>query len=672
MDEIKCRQKNLNVVICLGLAITLLSSWAKGEEMQAKDNAGTPAIFHINPNNQISKRPINRLIYGSFIELGLGKAADGLWAQMLFNRSFENVPPLTEAAINEQGQDFNSNTPWWTSWYEEKPWYTYDATGKTEIPAEREVPHWAFYHGKLAARVSYKGDGAWGIGQDGLWLRAGVDYQFRGFLTHDFEHSHNRQRQVTVKLVAENNPMHVIDSASLTFGTWFTECKVTLKNRDYTGYAALRVEADEPGNFFADGFELFPSDAVKGWRKDIIHSIKRVRPSILRFPGGCFASFHDWREGIGSRDDRSPVRSEFWGGLEYNDVGTDEFLDLCDLVDAEPFLVVNVLTGTPQMAADWVEYCNGSPESPMGKQRAANGHKEPRKVTYWELDNEAGRKFSPEQYAHKAVEFAAAMKAVDPSIKIAIVGYNGYSPKLAEILDICGQYIDFVSDRAYEEEDFSRNIATLSAYEKKTGRRIGLCNTEWVAPLYPPPGVADELNDRSRLQRWYYGMNVAVVLQRFRRNADWMDFANFNHLINTWGLNAIESSKSTAWLSCAGRVFEFYTDSKATWPIEVEPVQFEDNIHVSAALSASKNELCVNIINMGKKTSLDIALGAKSDAWEVQSTRGIIAPSLISFNTESDQNEVTIFKPKAEIRSGQLCVQLRDYSICEITLMRKR
>ena len=649
-------------------AVLCAASWALAEPAERK--SPPPVVFRVDAHRLLSSRPISKLIYGNFIELGLARQADGMWGQMLYNRSFENLPPASSIARGERGAANDSTATWWHSGYEEPPWYTFTAAGRTELPADRPNEYWGFYHGKMAARASAQKEGAWGIGQDGLVLRAGVEYLCRGFLAHDFGDPGKGERTVTVRLVAENDPGRVIDSARVSFGPQFTECRAILRDRDFNGRACFQLVATPPGEFVADGFELTPSDALHGWRKDVIAAMMRVRPSMLRFPGGCFASYYDWREGIGPRDGRMPRRSEFWGGLEYNDVGTDEYLDLCEEVGAEPFLVVNVMTGTPLLAAEWVEYCNGSPETKMGKLRALNGHEKARKVTYWEMDNEPDRKYGPEQYARRVVEFAQAMRAVDPSIKISIEGYDSYADQWNRIFDICGQEIDFVSDRYYGEQDFVRDVPVLGAYLKKTGRRIGLCNTEWIAPFDVPPGETEAaaLRDRSRMQRWYYALNAATVIQRFWRNAEWMDFANFNNLVNTWGQNVIESAKSGAWLSCAGRLFEFFTDSRAAWPVDVAPVEHDGKIHVAAALSGSQKELVINVVNMGEAADLDFTFGGDSPGWVVRSARGIAAPSLVSRNTESGQDVVTPVRPGTGMRDGHLAVQIRAYSISEVIL----
>ena len=97
-----------------------------------------------------------------------------------------------------------------------------------------------------------------------------------------------------------------------------------------------------PGKVLADAFSLKPENTRMGWRPEVIEGLKRVNPGVIRFPGGCFASFHDWRNAIGPMDRRVPEDSYFWGDVNYNDVGTDEFLQLCELLGCQAMLVVNL------------------------------------------------------------------------------------------------------------------------------------------------------------------------------------------------------------------------------------------------------------------------------------------------------------------------------------------
>src|SRR5579875_2436801 len=117
------------------------------------------------------------------------------------------------------------------------------------------------------------------------------------------------------------------------------------------------------GGIFEEGSPL--SDA-EGFRRDVLEAVRNLHVTLLRYPGGNFASNYHWRDGIGPRDSR-PVRADpVWYVYEPNDVGTDEFMVLCRLLDTEPYLCVNMGNGTPDEAAAWVEYCNGPVTSTFG------------------------------------------------------------------------------------------------------------------------------------------------------------------------------------------------------------------------------------------------------------------------------------------------------------------
>src|ERR1039458_9400077 len=109
---------------------------------------------------------------------------------------------------------------------------------------------------------------------------------------------------------------------------------------------------------------------------------------IARWPGGNFVSGYDWKDGLGDPDKRPPLIGPVRPTLESNDVGIDEFMVMCRLLGAEPYVAINSGFGEARSPADLVEYTNGSVETPMGKLRAANGHPQPYHVKYWGIGNE--------------------------------------------------------------------------------------------------------------------------------------------------------------------------------------------------------------------------------------------------------------------------------------------
>lgn len=181
------------------------------------------------------------------------------------------------------------------------------------------------------------------------------------------------------------------------------------------------------GGVFYDGLWVGEDSGVeniRGFRKSLVESFRKVAPSILRWPGGCFAETYDWRDGIGPRKDR-PSRVNWWyycdRRLESNQVGTHEFMDLCRLVGAEPYVAANMTSTTPLHIRNWIEYCN-FPEgsTTLAKERGANGDPAPFNVRYWGIGNEnwgGGGQMSPEQCAREYVRYTTVCRGLDPAFR---------------------------------------------------------------------------------------------------------------------------------------------------------------------------------------------------------------------------------------------------------------
>ena len=145
--------------------------------------------------------------------------------------------------------------------------------------------------------------------------------------------------------------------------------KITVVVPEKTGVIAPEIYghfSEHIGGVFYDGLWVgkdSPIPNISGFRKEAVEKLKKIHPPVLRWPGGCFAETYHWRDGIG--EDR-PVRPGWWyrndGRTESNEVGTHEFLTLCELIGAKPYFAVNVTSITPMEAREWVDYCT----SPRG------------------------------------------------------------------------------------------------------------------------------------------------------------------------------------------------------------------------------------------------------------------------------------------------------------------
>ena len=170
-----------------------------------------------------------------------------------------------------------------------------------------------------------------------------------------------------------------------------------------------------------------PADNVRGFRPETVALLKQQRSGMYRFPGGNFLSNHDWQDAIGDPDKRPPTWDYVWSAVQPNDVGTDEFLTLCQLLGVDAFISVNAGFGEARSAAQEVEYVNGSADTPMGKLRAANGHPAPYNVKWWGIGNEMYGSWqfgqmALSQYVIKHNMFAKAMRKVDPTITLLATG----------------------------------------------------------------------------------------------------------------------------------------------------------------------------------------------------------------------------------------------------------
>ena len=152
---------------------------------------------------------------------------------------------------------------------------------------------------------------------------------------------------------------------------------------------------------------------TNGVRNDIVAALKKLKVPNLRWPGGCFADTYHWKDGIGPKDKRPTMINNWWGGVtEDNSFGTHDFLNMCELLGAEPYLAGNVGGGTVQELSDWVQYVNFSGKSPMSDLRKQNGRENPWKVKFWGVGNEAwgcGGNMRPEYYADIYRKYATFM-----------------------------------------------------------------------------------------------------------------------------------------------------------------------------------------------------------------------------------------------------------------------
>ncbi|RRN64709.1 alpha-N-arabinofuranosidase [Caulobacter sp. 602-1] len=250
---------------------------------------------------------------------------------------------------------------------------------------------------------------------------------------------------------------------------------------------AVRIEAGAPGakidrNIFGQFAEHLGSGIyggvwvgkdstipnVRGIRTDVVKALRDIKVPNVRWPGGCFADEYHWRHGIGPIESRRKTINSNWGGaVEPNTFGTDEFMDFVGQIGSDAYISVNVGSGTVQEAAEWVEYMTADPETTAGKERAANGHREPYKIKYLGLGNESwscGGAMRPEYYADLMKRYARFVRNYNPkqtgadAMQRIAVGPDQGKPAYTEAVMA-----------AQKGHDWAWNIEGLSLHSYTTG-----------------------------------------------------------------------------------------------------------------------------------------------------------------------------------------------------------
>jgi len=286
----------------------------------------------------------------------------------------------------------------------------------------------------------------------------------------------------------------------------------------------------------------------RGFRQDVLALLRELRLGVLRWPGGNFVSNYHWADGIGPASSR-PRRPELaWGAEESNRFGTDEFLDYCDELGAEPCICLNMGTGSLQEALAWVEYCNGAGATAWAQRRRDNGRDQPYRVRYWGLGNEMYGDWqvgamTAEEYVREATRWARAIRKLDPEALLVSCGMNGWSEWDRIVIDGLVSLADLHSLHIYTgSDDYWTNV--LQPHQAERAIRSAQALIERAAYLKRvtrPPRIAyDEWNvwfrtDDGALEERYTfsdALAVATYLNIFVRNCRWVGMANLAQMVN--------------------------------------------------------------------------------------------------------------------------------------------
>jgi alpha-N-arabinofuranosidase len=316
------------------------------------------------------------------------------------------------------------------------------------------------------------------------------------------------------------------------------------------------------GGIYEPGSPL--SDA-NGFRKDVMDAVKNLNVSLIRYPGGNFVSNYHWLDGVGPKNERVPRMELAWARLETNEFGTNEFIKYCRAVGSEPYLSVNMGTGTIEEAQRWVEYCNVKEGPFYAELRKKHGFPEPYNVKYWSLGNEMDGEWqmghlNAEDYSKKALEAAKLMRLTYPDLKLIAAGSSNYRPYAdpdhwnRTIINNLKDVADYIALHMYvgnPDNNYYNFLSTPLVMEQRTRIVKGMIDEAMQKAdrgNRPPMYIAwDEYNawyrarttetmQGTRALEEKYNLEDALViagfLNGFIRNADIVKMANMAQLVN--------------------------------------------------------------------------------------------------------------------------------------------
>jgi alpha-N-arabinofuranosidase len=384
------------------------------------------------------------------------------------------------------------------------------------------------------------------------------------------------------------------------------------------------------GGLYEEGSPL--SDD-RGFRKDVLSLLRELRMGVLRWPGGNFVSNYHWRDGIGPKDER-PSRPELaWGGTESNRFGTDEFLSYCAELGTQPYICLNMGTGTLEEALAWLEYCNGDRDTYWANARRRHGRAEPYQVRLWALGNEMYGEWqvgamSADEYVREATRWARALKFLDPGIQLVSCGKTGWNEWDRIVIEGMSHLVDYHSIHIYTgAEDYWTNVLQPHQAERAIRSAIAhIQHTAYRRKIQNPPKIAyDEWNvwyrkmtvDLAERYTFPDALAVGTFLNIFIRNSGWVKMANLAQMVNaiapivaTPQTAAVQPIYYPVLLHAQAALHEAvdvhvygsyldpeWPDAPGRWPYKVADLGSFTAIDVAASVSANRERVAVTLVN---------------------------------------------------------------------------
>jgi alpha-N-arabinofuranosidase len=472
--------------------------------------------------------------------------------------------------------------------------------------------------------------------------------------------------------------------------------------------------AEHLGRGVYEGVWVGPDSKIpntRGIRNDVVAALKALKVPNVRWPGGCFADEYHWRNGIGPAAERPATLNPNWGGvIEPNTFGTHEFFDFLQQIGSEPYLSINVGSGTPAEAADWLEYLTTPQPTALAKQRAANGHAEPFGVTFLGIGNESwgcGGSMTPEYYVDLLKVYARYSRNFNSKHamkKIAVgpdTAHTGYTEAVMEAWknktwawDIDGislhyytvgkgwppvfkatgfgedEYAALLGHTMRMEELLKTHEAIMDKHDPQ--KKILLAVDEWGVWLAPTPGTDPGFLEQQNSQR--DAVIAALNINMFARHADRVRIANIAQMVNVLQAMILTQQDKIA-LTPTYHVFRLYVpfQDATSLPVTLDAAPYVHGgvtlpgVDAIAARDAA-GRLLIALTNLNPKSEARIQLNISGTKATRLRGETLTAPRLDSVNTIESANTVTTKPTTAKVANGKATLTLAPASVTVLAL----
>ncbi len=476
--------------------------------------------------------------------------------------------------------------------------------------------------------------------------------------------------------------------------------------------------AENLGHGLYEGIWVGPDSPIsntRGIRNDVVTALRALKVPNVRWPGGCFADEYHWRKGIGASAQRPATLNAAWGDVvDPNSFGTHEFMDFMQQIGSEPYVSINVASGSPQEAAEWLEYMTAAKPTALAKERAANGHPDPYPVGFLGIGNESwgcGGSMTADGYLSQLKIYSHFVRNDNPAqqgkngmLRIAVgPGFpetewtetvmkgwqhhdwtwnidglslhwytvaNGWTPSTPSTAFGVAEYAKTLKSTLFMEEFLRKQEAVMDKYDPE--KKVALAVDEWGAWHAALPGTNPSFLVQQNSIR--DAILASLNLNIFARHASRVRMSNIAQMINVLQAMILTDQEKMV-VTPTYYVYKMYVPFQDGTFV---PITFDAGTYTQDSVSLPRvdalaardasGKLWVEITNLDPEKPVDLDAEIAGMTFHSANGETLTAPAADSVNTVAAPNMVVPKQLTASVKGGKLALTVPPKSVTVLSL----